>query len=344
MKKSIALLLLAMKKLFFFSLVLLSAVKFAHAQQRTADSLKREINRSRQDTAEVVLLNRLSTFYTYSYPDSALQYDEQALRLAQKLDFIVGEIWACNHMGEALGAKGEFANALETDLKALHIAEKEGNKYLTYLTMFYIGGIYNASENYQKSLNYLYKSNAHRKEIKDYKNIEEFMDGLISLNSFRLNKIDSAAYFTYRSYKLDLKRVGAPHWYVPYNFMGDLLAKKGAYKQALNYYRQGLSFAGGNMGRINSYNRLASVYVKTGPADSAIYYSKKSIAQGQSAAIIGEFIEASQTLIDIYQSEHLIDSAFKFQKIKMDAEDSLFSKQKIINFQTVSFKETERDL
>src|ERR1700753_1085791 len=141
--------------------------------------------------------------------------------------------------------------------------------------MFFIGGVYNGAESFQKSLNYLYALKAHKDEVKEYSDIEEYADGLTSLAFFKLNKIDSARYYTQECYRLDQKK--PLHWYIPYVFTGDLYADKGDYPKAFGYYRTGLKYSGGVTGAAHCYNRMAAAFYKTGQADSAVYYSRKAI-------------------------------------------------------------------
>ena len=79
-----------MKNVFFiFSVLLLIGIK-ANAQVYNIDSLKQQLAYAREDTNKLFLLSRISYSYTWSYADTSIMYAEQALELAQKLNYEQG--------------------------------------------------------------------------------------------------------------------------------------------------------------------------------------------------------------------------------------------------------------
>ncbi len=94
-----------------------------NAQQNYADSLKQELANAKEDTNKVQLLVDLSSIYGWSYPDSGILYPQQALQLAQKLNFARGEI----------GAYGTTLKRADAIVKGMlqHSRKSEGIKELT---------------------------------------------------------------------------------------------------------------------------------------------------------------------------------------------------------------------
>src|SRR5882672_9737281 len=105
----------------------LSLIRIAAQQERSADSLKQELASAKEDTNKVWLLINLGMAHQWSYPDRSILYTQEALQLAQKLNFLNGEMNAYRALAEALSGKGNYPKALEASLKLLELAEKSGD-------------------------------------------------------------------------------------------------------------------------------------------------------------------------------------------------------------------------
>ena len=68
----------------------------AYTQTAWIDSVKKVIATQKEDTNKVSTLINLSDAYKLSYPDSGLVYAQQALSLAEKLNYDYGDILGQN--------------------------------------------------------------------------------------------------------------------------------------------------------------------------------------------------------------------------------------------------------
>ena len=69
------------------------------AQNTETDSLKRQLIVTKDEKKRVYILEGLSYAFLSSYPDTALHYALEGLRLAQKIDFLKGEAICTNALG-----------------------------------------------------------------------------------------------------------------------------------------------------------------------------------------------------------------------------------------------------
>src|ERR1051326_8230016 len=93
----------------FFFLFILSEHTFAQSGKKAkVDSLEKILAASKDDTNKVILLNTLAPEYKIKDPDKAIKTAEQALALAQKLDYPSGEAWAYVQLGNGYKSKSEF--------------------------------------------------------------------------------------------------------------------------------------------------------------------------------------------------------------------------------------------
>jgi tetratricopeptide (TPR) repeat protein len=158
---------------------------------------------------------------------------------------------------------------------------------------------------------------------------------------FHLHEWDSALIYIHRAYDLDVRDTNS-HWSVPYQYLAALYDEKGNRPRALDLYRESLALSTNNNDKLKTYNGLASVYIKIGQTDSAVFYARQVISQGTAVSIPAPVIEASALLAKIYKSIHNTDSAFKYQEILLASKDSLFSQEKIKQMQNVTFDEQLR--
>jgi len=298
------------------------------------DSLKKLLFTRQNDTSKVLLLCRISNIYMWSSPDSALDYSVRGLKLAQEVNFEEGLIKVYHSIGEALAVKGNYAKALEIQLKALHLSEKLNNQIQISLTYLWLGLVYLYSADNEKALSYfnMVKSN---KEL--YEKNQELIFTLIGRIYFGLNKLDSALFYSQKGYNKELEEKN--NWCFPFFSMAAINEKLGRRAQAINYYRNGLNVAFVKSDIILGYNSVARIFKELGIADSAIYYAKKAIGVAQKESILPGIAEASSLLKDIFSANHNIDSAFKYEEILLSVKDSVFSQERIKQMQNLSDNE-----
>jgi len=125
------------------------------AQNHAIDSLRDFIIREKEDTDKVKALNILSRkLYNAGKYDSAQTCAENALALAEKLEFTSGRIDAISMEGNVSWGKGDYSKSLEYHLKAIDLSKEIGSKLGIASNMNSIGTVYELEGNYTKALDY----------------------------------------------------------------------------------------------------------------------------------------------------------------------------------------------
>jgi len=300
------------------------------------DSLKKALSQSEEDTNKVKLYANLSWEYQWSYPDSALSYSFPGLQLAKKLHFEEGEFDILTSLGMSLTLKGDYSKGLETQLKARDIAERLNDHEKVETNLWFTGGVYQYSGDYQKALYHFNKMS--RKNI--LSEDSKILIGMIGQCYFYLDNLDSAMFYIKKVYEFDVQ--SSSHWSPVYYYMGAISDKKGISLPALDYFREGIKLSLNRADSIEGYNRLASLFQKIGMEDSAIFYAKKVIAEGLKATFPSDVLDASKLLAAIYKSKHFTDSAFKYLELMLVAKDNFYSEEKLKQLQNMSFNEQLR--
>jgi len=319
-------------KLILNLLFSLSLINKASAQINV-DSLRLEVSKTVENNAKLNSLVRLARYYKWTIPDSTIHFAIQGLPLAKKLKSEKEERDLYFHMGEALSGKGNFALALDAQLKGLKLAEKTSDSIAIAWSIGGTGAVYFYSHEYKIALDYF-------KRLKNYP--EAFQKNDIAFSAFigeayyQLGQIDSALAYIGHSYELSLEK---PKWPIPFYYMGKIYAKKGDYARSLEFYRTGLNIPGVTLSTIEGYNGIAEIFSEMGNNDSAIYYATNSLILSEKFSFPNKSIESSSILKDVYKRMGRIDSAFKYQEIMLASNDSVYSQEKVKQMQMLPFNE-----
>ena len=96
----------------------------AYTQNNYIDSLKKVLIAQKEDTNKVNTLGSLSFAYAFTEPGASIAYAQQALNLAEKLNFEPGVFWAEINLSNSLTVSGNYLLALDYGFKALSFAKK----------------------------------------------------------------------------------------------------------------------------------------------------------------------------------------------------------------------------
>ena len=144
-----------MRKALVFWLLCTPVISVGQKQGRLlADSLLNKISIHNRDTSLVRLYDLLSYSYANINPDSGLLFAEQALSLANELNWDRGRAAAYADMGINHNARSDRFNALEHYIKALEIYRKLDAKTSEAAVLSNIALVHHKQSNYAIALDY----------------------------------------------------------------------------------------------------------------------------------------------------------------------------------------------
>jgi two-component system, NtrC family, sensor kinase len=277
-------------------------------------------------------------------PDSAFLYAQQGIILAKKLRFQEGEGLCLLTLAKVFMNIGNYSKALETAFQSLAILEKLNIQSEISINLYFIGQIFNLQGDYRQSLSYNFRA----KSIAETMGAKQTLVKILAnagLAYEKLNQLDSALFYARQSYRLcdpakdNFVIAGSA------NLVGEVCRVSGNLGEAMSFYRLSVLYAD----KVSDYLTIsearlgiAKVFERKNNADSCLYYGKQSFTIGRSGGFVLQVLNACTFLSDYYRAKGEFDSAYVYQQLGISAKDSIFSLQKIMQFQNISFSEQMR--
>jgi len=97
-----------------------------------------------------------------------------------------------------------------------------------------------------------------------------------------------------------------------------------------------------NKDLMDNFNGLATTFKKNTEVDSSIFYANKVLDASKQTHYPVAKLTALNLLADIYQAKGKVDSVAKYLQLTVATKDSLFSQQKALQIQSMTFAEEQR--
>ncbi len=165
----------------------------------------------------------------------------------------------------------------------------------------------------------------------------------IALIFYRSQNLDSALWYANKAIKCDSTSMET------LLLLGDIAEKKGNDIRALRYFQ--LAALAGNhkspgsplfTNSVEAYKKMGSIYYTLKQYDSAFFYGRKSFAMASLLDNPYYISSASAGMATLFEKEKEFDSAYFYQKIVLQKNDSLFTSDKKRQVQTIYTNERIR--
>ena len=161
----------------FFLLFCLASGNSSHGSPHI-DSLLTLLKKDKPDTNKVNHLNALANLYISSEPKQALNYAQQALSLAKKINWKKGIANSFHIVGYYYYSQGDYPNTIDYWLKALKTREDLGDKNNISATLGNIGIVYRDQADYSKAIDYSFRALKMKEELGDKKDIANTLSNI----------------------------------------------------------------------------------------------------------------------------------------------------------------------
>ncbi len=316
--------------------------------QHIVDSLKTIINLQKQDTIQVNALVYLSRQQTQI--DSAFNYVQQGLLLAQKINYRKGE---ADCYLQIAGINSNFLNDYSTGIQNLFDALKIYNEinYTTGVaeTHLQLQGLYRDIGDYKNALMNAFAGQQIAESTNASGRVFSFgghrlsplFYAEIAQTYILMKQLDSAEFYIQKSIDQNELFKGSK-WNFPIYMLGTIQNQKGDYKLALATFRSAIPLAIQNeffQDTLQIYSGMSTLFKNTKELDSAIYYAKMVNESSNPERENHYWLNAINNIAQSYKLKGNIDSVLKYTEYFHHVKDSIFSRDKDRAVQHIGFNE-----
>ena len=313
-------------------------------QHNLIDSLQKALKKEKSDTGKAIILYNLSYAYQVYKPDSALLLAQQAYDLSIPHHFLAGESWALGEIAGAFHRMGNNSQALEYYIWQLKIEEERNNSYNVAIVNMSIAFVYNGEKDTAKAIYYILKADSviNNDSLNDLKLYSLLNTGDIFEKANRLR--DALAY-TMACYNLAIKNKDSLMIGSSLNNLGNIYSKTNDIEKAIVSYKTSLPY----LTAANDYQSisegklgLAKVLEKKNINDSSLHFATASYKMSSENGFLKNALAASTLISQLYKKQKKIDSAFAYREISDALKDSIESREKIKQLESISIEEQLR--
>ncbi len=311
------------------------------------EELQSQLKNAKEDTSKVNLLCELSEASRNNDPDLAMNYADQALQLAEKLNFQKGLINAYNNLGICNGLLGNLPLAEECFKKTIELRNLSGDTIENHKAYNNIALIYKIKGDNYRALYYLKKSLNLRKLIKDSVQIATSLNNIATIRTNQ-GKLSLALDHLYEALRIQEKLNNKQGISNACNNIGNILLRQEKYDQSLQYLFRSLSIdkeLNNKRGMATSYSNIGKIYSEKSMYERALEYDYLALMiqkQIKDDRGIGEtYLEIGELLIKQKDLERALSYVLKardiFLKYDMKSEEA----QVYNDLATIAIKKNE---
>lgn len=317
------------------------------AQTSKIEKLSQLLSTEKKDSSRVTLLWQLAEQYQAFKPDTSLQLAQEALLLAQRINFTEGESHSLALLATSQYLLGNYPKALDNYMLRLKIEEKRNSPRNYASALNNIGLTYILLEDYTNAREYLYRADSivnvtggKTKEELKYK-----IEVNIGEAYYRMKIPDSASKFfnsalTVANFSGDSAAIGAA-------ILGNanVWALRNEPQKALRFYWDAYGYLkeGSDADILCEVSLgIAKIYERLARNDSAIHFGMMSYSLAEKSKFLSRQLDADLFLSGIYNNSKKYDMAFSYLKNAMLLKDSIMGHEKIKAAMILSLNEKLR--
>jgi len=333
-------------------LLLFSIPSSTNAQSLISDELRKELLSTPNDSNKVKKLLTATDYMSFTQPDSAIFYADSIINFSERIKFEYGKARGYQLKADGYLYKGDYSHGLYFSQQALHLLQFLNDEIAIFGARIQLGNLFSESGDYKKAIAEMHKARAMTNSIGssyyDRTTDTTILGGIRKMQiNYELGKVylaanvlDSALMLAKAAFKLDqdLKH----DWSSPPILLGDVYYKTNDYQSALLSYNTKTTY-NFDIDSAKNFIGKSLVFAKIHHEDSCILYAGKALKISERIKYSKGAMQASHILSQIYEN---IDpkKSIAYYKISTALKDSLYSRDKVNQFNSVVFNEELRKL
>jgi serine phosphatase RsbU (regulator of sigma subunit) len=301
------------------------ACTLARAQTPVLDSLHNALKTAREDTNKVNLLCKIVDELSYDNLPASIPFALQAKNLAERIGnkSILGN--TLYRLGNIYYRSGGTASAAEFCMKSLLLSQEIGDKALEAKSLNRMGTIYRRQREYTKAMKTLEDAKKIYTQLGDKRGIAAT---LVNLGDCAKNLHQDSVVLMYYQSALEMDKQVNDTADISFSLanVGGAYRQVGNFDKAKESLRESLRLAETVKSKSaihNALNELSMLAEKQGQHKLAVTYAFRELQLAEQRGSKPNIAEACENLSANYAALKQFDSAYKYQKLLTELNDSL---------------------
>jgi len=317
---------------YFFLLILASLIGYSLvAQQNKIDSLLNILKTSKADTLQVNVLNGLARQFLRKDSVKGFQYVEQALQVAEKIEYKKGIAETYSVIGNAYSMKNEYGNSIANYLKSLKVNEEVGDKKGIATVCSALGATYISIGNYSNALNYCLKSLKINEEYGNKIETANVYNTIGAIYYYQLNYLKALDNFL-KSLKIEEEIKNNKGMAMAYGNIGSLYGMLHDFGKALEYNLKGLKIneeLGNKEGIAWSYSNIGVSYEKLMNYPKALENHFRAFKMNRDLGDKEGMIHSYDNIGSIYMFQNKLEESSNYLNMSLNLSKEIDNKEGI---------------
>jgi two-component system, sensor histidine kinase and response regulator len=306
-------------------MLILSARPNLSAQANQSDSLESLVKIVPSDTNKVWLLNTLVKSLREKNNNKALQYAQQAVDLAELLQYKKGLGLALENLGWILYRSGDFMQSYEASTRALKIVEELNDSPAIARLYINIAAIHFEQKQFDKAIENFKESYTISAAIGDKTTMARSLNN-IGYSFIKLNNNDSA--FKYVQRALAVAESGKDGYLIGFSYrsLGDIYLSQGNIDKSLEALHKCLDISnniGNTFLKVSTLHRIGKAHNERKDYKNALKYLQENISFGLKNGYKEELEQTYKVIADVYYHLGDLNNAYVHQNLYTNLHDSL---------------------
>jgi serine phosphatase RsbU (regulator of sigma subunit)/Tfp pilus assembly protein PilF len=298
-------------------LIFITASCFIQAQVMNVDSLFKVLRKQEGDSSKVVKLNKIANYFlNLGELNKVDSLNEEIITLSKKINYIKGKGNYFINKARIYETKGDYSKALEYNLEARRIAEKNKFRDILSIALNHTGIIYFVQGEYDKALENYKLAIETIKDLGDTKQLGAFLNNVGNIH-YNRHEFDLALEYYTRSLKTreninDGEGIGNS-----LNNIGNVYMELKQYDRALECFKKAMIFqekTGNKFDLAYSYINEGLVYEKLKQIKLAEENLIKGLTLAEELNSPEIMRDATGSISGFYENMKINDKALKYFK------------------------------
>jgi tetratricopeptide (TPR) repeat protein/DNA-binding CsgD family transcriptional regulator len=296
-----------------------------------ADDMAMQLTLQQKELEAKVLLADI--YWGMSDYRLSMEYAMVSLDIAKKQNSVAQQAEANRILGKIYTDLGDYQQSSDYYFESLKLIESIEDREGTGRALNSIGYLYFEQKNYQKALEYYKKSLQIARNINDKMGISRGLNNVAAVHA-NLEEYEIVESYIHEAIKINIE-IGQRLWEgVNYLNLGVIYQDQKVYDTSLFFHKkaEGIFTELNNMPKLaSSYLNLSDYYNDIACNDSSFYYAQKALNLGQVHQLKKAVHESANKLHDLFKSNNMLDSAYKYGMLQYAMKDSLDLDESLTN-------------